>query len=101
MIKAVVDIHNEDIINLNISGHANFAEYGNDIVCAGVSSIIFGLMNALDEKRVEIKMEDNEINIRIIEADNRLRNYLELCLIQLKTIEEVKSQNLKIVIRKE
>ncbi len=34
-----------------IEGHSNFAEYGKDIVCAGISTLIFTLVNmVLDEE---------------------------------------------------
>ena len=42
MIKVVVN--NE---NIKISGHANYADYGNDIVCSSVSSIITTSINAI------------------------------------------------------
>ena len=38
--------HNE-IESFTISGHANFAKKGSDIVCAGVSAVSFGAVNAI------------------------------------------------------
>lgn len=34
---------------LEVSGHANYAEYGKDIVCAGVSALIQALMGWIEE----------------------------------------------------
>lgn len=34
---------------LNINGHANYAEHGQDIVCAGVSAIIQSAILGLEE----------------------------------------------------
>ncbi|MGG1677568.1 ribosomal-processing cysteine protease Prp [Neobacillus sp. NRS-1170] len=31
-----------------MSGHANFAEHGEDIVCAGASAVSFGTVNAIE-----------------------------------------------------
>ena len=39
MIKVIITKKNDDIIKVECSGHAEFADYGKDIVCAGVSSI--------------------------------------------------------------
>lgn len=63
---------------ITITGHANSDEYGKDIVCASVSSIVYTTINAVkrinfnaievvDEKSMEIKIlvEDETINILI------------------------------------
>ncbi|TCP68591.1 ribosomal-processing cysteine protease Prp [Baia soyae] len=31
-----------------VTGHANFAEHGSDIVCAAVSGIVYGQVNAIE-----------------------------------------------------
>lgn len=36
------------IRSVEVTGHANFAEPGSDLVCAGVSAIIFGAYNAVE-----------------------------------------------------
>lgn len=38
----------KDIVSFTMTGHANFAEYGSDIVCAGVSAVAFGALNAVE-----------------------------------------------------
>lgn len=32
-----------------VTGHANFAEHGMDIVCAGVSAVAVGMVNAMEQ----------------------------------------------------
>ena len=32
---------NEYFISIEIDGHAEFAQYGNDVVCAGISDYVF------------------------------------------------------------
>ena len=39
MIKINYEISNNIIKKVKIKGHANYADYGNDIVCASISSI--------------------------------------------------------------
>lgn len=38
----------KSIRSVEVTGHANFAEPGSDLVCAGVSAIIFGAYNAVE-----------------------------------------------------
>lgn len=48
------------IIEFTISGHAGFADPGEDIVCAGVSAISFGTINAIQallQIELDIEME--------------------------------------------
>ena len=39
---------------LSISGHAHYADYGQDIVCAGVSAIAFSLLGWLEHNEEEL-----------------------------------------------
>ena len=74
---------------LKVSGHADFAEKGKDLICASVSSIFYGLMNALEgmEEDAEINDSGKEIEILIKSGRQTVQNYIELVLMQLKTIE--------------
>lgn len=38
----------KSIRSVEVTGHANFAEPGSDLVCAGASAIIFGAYNAIE-----------------------------------------------------
>ncbi|PRS02466.1 ribosomal-processing cysteine protease Prp [Bacillus atrophaeus] len=35
------------ILSFEMTGHANFAEHGQDLVCAGVTAVVFGAVNAV------------------------------------------------------
>lgn len=39
---------------LKVSGHAGYAEYGQDIVCAGVSAVSFALLGFLEAEGVRL-----------------------------------------------
>ncbi len=60
-------LHREDpgdqmrFIGYEISGHAGYADYGQDIVCASVSVLAIHTANALDE------LTDNEMDIEMDE----------------------------------
>ena len=90
MIKVKYSYKNSHYVSLNVKGHAEFSEKGKDLVCASVSSIMFGLMNALDEvdEKIEIEELDNEINITNTSKNSKADDYIELAIYQLKTLEQ-------------
>ena len=82
---------------LEISGHAEYEKYGKDLVCASVSSIIFGLMNCLDGfDDVSVIKEKNHIEIINKSREEKINNYFNLTIIQLKTIEESYGEFIKV-----
>ena len=53
---------------ISITGHADYAEKGSDIVCAGVSALTIALVHTLDDLQDEGKVE-NIMNISDGEAE--------------------------------
>jgi len=99
MIKAVYKLDKEDnYTSLSVSGHAEFDESGKDLICASVSSIIFGLMNALDETMEDVDIQESSDSITILNRSKSevIKNYFELTIIQLKTIEASYGEYLKV-----
>ena len=47
MIHVIVKEKANQIVDLTIDGHANSAEHGQDLVCAGVSASGVGILNSL------------------------------------------------------
>ena len=90
MIKVTYSIDDDHYTYLSCKGHAFSDEPGKDLICASVSSIMFGLMNALDETKLNVEIKELNNHIEIINKTKKelIDNYLELTLIQLKTIEE-------------
>jgi len=91
------------ITHLEVRGHADYAAHGEDLVCAGVSSIMFGLCNALDEiAGIEtIKSDQNLITVHILKPDQTTDTIMRTGLIQLMTVEEQYSQFIKIQLTEE
>ena len=90
MINITYKLDNNNYTYLKVSGHAQYEDVGKDLICASVSSIIYGLMNALDEidKDVQIHdLENQDVEIIINTDDQKVQNYIELVLMQFKTIE--------------
>lgn len=52
-----------DIIGFHMSGHAGYAEYGSDIVCAGVSTLAINCINSIEEftdTKFDLVQNDND-----------------------------------------
>ncbi len=90
MIRVRYEVKDDSYRMLECKGHAEYGDKGKDLICASASSIMFGLMNALDElnEDVEIIQTDNSIRIMNRSVSETVENYIELAIIQLKTIEE-------------
>lgn len=90
MIKIIIKQKNHQIQKINVSGHANSDAYGQDLVCAAITAIVSGALNALDFKHkedVEISVLQNEIIIKNLNDKNHdLQIMLEMLKVQLSTI---------------
>ena len=80
--------YNEEFTNLKITGHANYAEYGEDIVCASVSSIVETSINLAHEFNDNIKYSDDGNTIIVINTNDDnvlkvLKNMIDM-LIELQ-----------------
>ena len=90
MITANFHYKNNKVESYEISGHAFAGEPGEDLVCAAVSAVTFGLTNSiinLDESELSIKMEDGYLlveNLPTSEAAQTLIYGMITSLTQLK-----------------
>ena len=89
-------IYNADLIcGFTMKGHANTADYGNDLVCAAVSAIVTGGFNAFDDEDVsEIALDEGYAKV-VVKSENGY-SILKTIIVQLKTIEEAYPKNIKI-----
>ena len=80
-----------------ISGHANFSEYGKDIVCASVSSIVITTINAiLRYNNTAIKYTNNEeLIIEILKKDEIVNLLITNMLELLKELEKQYPKNIR------
>ena len=76
MIKVIYEVNDDRYLSIQVSGHADAGEYGKDLICASVSSIMFGFMNALDalNEEVEIKQLKNKIIINNHSNSNKVQD---------------------------
>lgn len=69
MIKVRISCTGDDIRSIDVSGHALFDQYGKDVVCAGVSSVVIGALNALDilyPSACDLDISGNQIHIHVL-----------------------------------
>lgn len=83
---------------IEVTGHANFAKKGNDIVCAAVSAIIMGAINWFQAKDIEVKENKKKGQITIVIKNRKPENMLMLDLVvqQLKPIAKKFKKYVKI-----
>ncbi|MFA5421281.1 MAG: ribosomal-processing cysteine protease Prp [Bacilli bacterium] len=103
MIKVTYETVNSQITSLEVKGHAQSAEAGEDLVCSAVSAVTFGGLNALrnSSKTLIIKVEEGYVSIAksgaVLREDGIV---LKTMITQLETIARDYSKYVKIT-RKE
>jgi len=97
MIK--VEIENNKI---EIKGHANYDDYGKDIVCASVSSIVITTINAiieLDPESIYYEDLNNRILIEKLKDDDITNKLINNMIELLEELEKSYKDNIKIIRR--
>lgn len=100
MIK--IKIHYEDnfIKGFKVSGHANYDDYGKDIVCAAVSSIVITSVNLalkLDEPSVKTINKEGLIETDVLKQDEVINKVFTNMVDMLEELEKDYSKNIKII----
>lgn len=105
MINITIFRENNQITAFELAGHAESGPYGYDLVCAGVSAVSFGAVNAvLQLCEIDLKIEQNEGGYLYIvlpesidmEIMKKAQLLLEGMIISLQTIEREYRQFLTI-----
>lgn len=100
MLKITINKNNNNIIeNIIFNGHAEYDDYGKDIVCASASTMLITTVNAIIEfDSKAIKYENNEkFIIRNIKKDNITNKLLNNLVKLLEELESNYKENIKIV----
>lgn len=91
MIKVKLAYHDAALTYIKVSGHANSDEYGKDLVCAGVSTIIVGVYNTLEKLGMldigTFKVEEGLAEFTIHKITRESQLILETLVTTLETIE--------------
>lgn len=110
MTKVVVLRHENNIMGFSCEGHTGYAEYGHDIVCASVSSIVqacgLGLTKVLGLKCKIVKKDDEGIyTLRLPkgldeEKLSKAQVLLETMFWSLKDLENGYPSNIKVEVKR-
>lgn len=102
MIKVLITKQNSKYQTFQITGHSHSDVHGKDLVCAGVSSIVVGMLNAIDELAPNccvMEMDEGFTKIVVNNYNDKLHLLLESLRIQLNTIEFKYKKYIKIKIQ--
>lgn len=92
-----VHIKDKEII---ITGHAGFDEYGKDIVCASVSSIVITSINAalkLESNSLKYEEEKDKLTINILSDNKNILIIIENMIDLLEELSLTYKENIKII----
>lgn len=84
---------------ITIKGHAEYEEYGRDIVCSSVSSIVTTTVNAIlifGKKTIDYKVSEGLVTIDIIENDDTTKKLLDNMLNLLEELSSDYPKNIKV-----
>lgn len=99
MIKISIIKENNKIKKINIKGHAGYDDYGKDIVCAAVSSIVTTTVNGLlrlDENYLSYQDKKN-LEITILKHDKTIDILLDNMIKLLTDLEKQYKKYIKIM----
>ena len=99
MIKVELTYEGENFASLKVTGHANSAEYGHDLVCSAVSAVVTGGFNNLqDIKSFDIVLEEGNASLEAVkEVSPHDKIVIETIISGLKTIAEADPKFVKII----
>ena len=83
-----------------IKGHALYDEYGKDIVCASVSSVVICTVNAIisiNEKAIDANEREGELIININSFDDITSKLIDNMFRCFKELEKQYPNNVKII----
>ena len=98
MIKVKLMKDNNKIRRIIIKGHANFDDYGKDIVCASVSTTVITSVNAclsIDSEAI-IYNQDNGLDIEVIKDDMVTNKIIDNMITSLYELEKAYPKNIEI-----
>ena len=98
MIKVLIKQEGKNFKSLEVKGHAKSAEAGQDLVCAGVSSVLTGGLNNLENpKDFDIILKEGHARIEALKTISQHDEVvMETIITGLKTIEESYSKFIQI-----
>ena len=100
MIRVKFLVGNRQLKGFQISGHAGFAENGEDIVCASVSSAAYMAANTVTDiirADAEAAADDGAMTLLVNEPCERTETVLKGLELHLKELSKQYPENIKII----
>ncbi len=98
MIKVRIHKNNDIIERIDCKGHAGYADYGKDIVCASFSTMIITTINSIldfDDNAVSYT-DSNDLHIVNIKKDNITNSLLNTLVSLMKELRDNYDKNIDI-----
>ncbi len=90
MIKYQFHYDNDEIKKIVVKGHALFSDYGNDIVCAAVSTAVIVTINAITKlnlkNNIKYEIKDGYLELEVIKKDKIVNSLLDNLLYSLNDL---------------
>lgn len=86
--------------DISIIGHANYDEYGKDIVCSAVSATVICTVNAISSiniNAINVSSIEDKLTINILEKDDITNKLLNNMINLLKELASKYPKNIKII----
>lgn len=87
------------ITNISIKGHADYDDYGKDIVCASVSSVVINTINIIlliDEEIISVDKKDGFINIEVKKYNKLIDKILLNLILELNELADKYKKNIRV-----
>ena len=99
MIKVEISNKDNKVHKINFLGHADYDDYGKDIVCAGASTIVTTTVNAIltfDKKYISYDEKKDNFEIVILTHNEIVDNLINNMINMLTDLEKDYPNNIKI-----
>ena len=98
MIKISIKENNGIIEEVSITGHAMYDDFGKDIVCSSVSSIVITTVNAIERiDKDSISYIENPFTLKTIKNNDITNKLLTNMISLLQELQEQYPKNIKIL----
>lgn len=84
---------------IEMRGHANYAEHGKDIVCAGVSALIQTLIQSVEEltaDKIEYSMSPGTVDIKFWCLSGETKTLIDAFFIGVQLIANTYPENVRV-----
>ena len=96
MIKIQIKENNNKIEEISIIGHAMYDDFGKDIVCSSVSSIVITTINAIERiNKDSISYTEEPFSVKVLKNDEITRVLIENMISLLEELGSQYPENIK------